>query len=409
MPRELLLQSVLVGVCTLWTVLGLWAVRRRERRTQRLARARRNADGPQEPVWPRPITLVMPLAGCDPDLEDNLERCFRQRHPRHRLLFVVRGAQDPALAVLRRVRARHPGAPATIVVHEGQGALNPKVDNLLGALPLLRTDLVAFVDSNVALAPDFLLRASRRFAERPRLGLLSHPIVAGGARSLADRLEASWLGGPMRSAVAVAHRVGRHPVVVGKALVLRRDVLERLGGLRQLAETLAEDYVLGRLFHEAGWQVELADEPVRQPCGGGTLRRFYARQLRWAMLRARLQPLAFALEPVASPWWVLAQLALWGAFHPALLLWAAGLELLRSVLVPWRAGQRPTVGAWLLAPLRDAVVLAAWSVAPLQRRVRWRGTELRVSAGTRLYRTAEAGRPVGSPSLPPGPPLALAG
>ena len=42
----------------------------------------------------------------------------------------------------------------------------------------------------------------------------------------------------------------------------------------------------------------------------------------------------------------------------------------------------------LLAPLSDLLMLSVWACAPLKRHVSWRGTRLRLGAGTLLYREA---------------------
>jgi hypothetical protein len=114
------------------------------------------------------------------------------------------------------------------------------------------------------------------------------------------------------------------------------------------------------------------------------LRGAFARRLRWAMLRWRLRPLAALLEPVTSP---LAMLPFaWHLLGAPALVWAALLLLVRDV------------GGWLLlrgsrrawvplcaAPLRECVWLAAWALSSLKRHVTWRGTRVRISAGTLLF------------------------
>jgi hypothetical protein len=94
--------------------------------------------------------------------------------------------------------------------------------------------------------------------------------------------------------------------------------------------------------------------------------------------------LQFVLEPLTSP---LALLPLaWLALGPFALGWAAVLLALRDV-GGWVVLRGPR-GAWipaLLAPARELCVLAVWLRAPLKRHVRWRGSRVRVGAGTLLY------------------------
>ncbi len=52
-----------------------------------------------------PISILKPLAGLDPGLESNLRTCFEQDYPAFEILFAVRDADDPAVAVVGKAAA----------------------------------------------------------------------------------------------------------------------------------------------------------------------------------------------------------------------------------------------------------------------------------------------------------------
>jgi hypothetical protein len=117
-----------------------------------------------------------------------------------------------------------------------------------------------------------------------------------------------------------------------------------------------------------------------------TVRAFFARQLRWAMLRLRLQPFAYVLEPLTSPMLVALFAPLVGLPLGSALAFGFVLTLLRDASIWWLLrGPLGLLPAMLLLPLRDGLMLAAWVAAPWFRHVRWRGRRLRLSSGTRLY------------------------
>jgi ceramide glucosyltransferase len=362
--------ALLLAVCTAATCVAVLALVRR-----RAPRARGASP---------PLTVLKPLCGADPALEANLATFFAQDYPDFELVFGVVDAADPAVAVVARLRAAHPSVRARLVVHDGRLGLNPKVANLRGMLAAGAHDHVVVSDSNVAAGRGYLRGLVDTFAE-PGVGLVTSLITATGERSLGARLEGLHLTGAVAAAVAGAEDLTGDALVVGKSLLFRRSVFESLGGMESLAAVLAEDYVMGRMFTEAGLRVRLAREPVENVTVDTTIAAFVRRQARWALLRSRLQPLAYPLEALGNPVAVaLAAVAL-GAPALPVLAWAAALATTRDAAA-WCAlrGPRGAAIAALALP-KDALVLVAWLAAPWKRHVSWRGRRLRVSAGTRLF------------------------
>jgi hypothetical protein len=140
----------------------------------------------------------------------------------------------------------------------------------------------------------------------------------------------------------------------------------------------------------------MAPTPVQNVGHSTTVHAFFARQLRWAMLRVRLQPLAYALEPCTSPLLIGLIASLAGFGSGSLVVAGLSITLAREAALFWSVrGPRGLLRTLPLLPLREALTLAAWLAAPFCRHVSWRGHRLRLSLGTRLY----AERPLSPPSL----------
>jgi hypothetical protein len=106
------------------------------------------------------------------------------------------------------------------------------------------------------------------------------------------------------------------------------------------------------------------------------------------MLRCRLRPLAYVLEPVTSP---LAMLPFaWLLLGPWAIGWAALLLFVRDVL-QWLAvsGTRRAWMPFALSPLREVLSLCVWVRAPFCRHIAWRGHRVRLSSGTLAYAARE--------------------
>lgn len=306
------LLLVLFVIGATWTAGGLAAL---------AATVRRGAPSGRGGAAP-PVTVLKPLCGADPALEANLESFFVQDHPAYEIVLGAEDPDDPALALARRVVARHPGVRARVVVSRGGAGRNPKVRNLRGLLRHARHDHVLISDSNVRARP-WTVREMAARADAHDVGVVTSPIAGAHPTSWAGALDAVQLCGFVAAGAALPTLLG-DSIVIGKSMLVRRSVLERLGGLERMADVLAEDHVLGKTFEHAGLRVVI----------GAALALAWARDVGgWLILRGP-----------------------------------------RDLHVPL-----------LLAPARDLLGLAAWAMAPLRRHVRWRGHRLRVGAGTLLF------------------------
>lgn len=330
------------------------------------------------------VSVLKPLCGVDAALEANLRSFFEQDHPAFELVFGVQSATDPALALARRLKREYPAVACRIVVHD-RASLNPKVGNLQAMLSAVSCDWVVISDSNVRVGRSWL-RELAAVASEPGTGLVFNPIAGDFGPGLGTKLEALQLNTCVAAGCSVPTELLGHPAVLGKSMLFRRSLFEALGGFDSVACVLAEDYVIGRMFGSAGYRVRIAPTPARnvQPT---TLRQFVARQLRWAMLRCRLQPLAYALEPLLGPLPLLASGAL-----PLAAAACIVSSLRDAVLLHWMRAEPAGRDFWkraatalALGGLRELLMLGVWFVAPFVRHVSWRGHRLRLSAGTRLY------------------------
>lgn len=381
-----------LGLSTAWTLMGLGAL---IFATQRRRKAAGPAGSPELPS----VSVLKPLAGADDELEANLESFFLQDHPSFELLFGVEAPTDPSIAVVERLLARHPSVRARVIIHSGLRAQNPKISNLSGIIGEAAHDLVLVSDSNIRAPLDYVRSmAALSTSVGPRFGLATNLFAGSGERSLGAALEAAQLNGFVAAGVAVSFRVG-DPGVVGKSMLFRRTVLEELGGLASLADVMAEDYVLGKMFHHAGYQVVLSPLVLENISSRMGVPAFVERQLRWSMLRLRLNPWAFVLEPLTSP---LAMLplayALRGASAPGGAFWGSGAVVWAIAMILIR-----DLGGWLrlrgagriylpllLSPLRELLALSIWVVTPFVKNLAWRGHRVRLGTGTRAFKAGEA-------------------
>ncbi len=352
-----------------------------------LALRRRLAGEPPAPRGRPGISVLKPLRGVDDDLASNLESFASQEWPEVEVLLGLHDASDPAEPVAREAGRRWPGR-FRVVVHGSELGMNPKVSQLVALAAAARHEILVVSDSNVRVRAGYLSEIAARL-EDPGVGLVTHLIAGVGERGTGALLENLHLAGGVATGIAAAKAVAGRDVVMGKSMAFRRSDLAALGGLEPVKDLLAEDYVLGRMFPERlGKRVELAARPVENVVQDRTVGQFTHRARRWAVLqRALVGPWLYAAQALRNPgllatlalaarpaaWTALAWLAVAGA--RAALDGAAGAALRPQ---GFRAGQL----AW--TPAKDLLLGAAWIEGFFRRTVEWRGTRLRVLAGTRL-------------------------
>lgn len=341
------------------------------------------------------VTVLRPVKGVDPGLVDNLRSVFAQDYPRFEVIIGARDADDPALEVARKVASEFPQVRSVILADAREVGPNPKVANLANMVRFARYPVILISDSNVRLDPRTLRRMVATL-HQPGVGLVSSPIRGVGAGSLGGEVDALLLNTFVMGGTAAVHRLLSGVCVVGKSMMLRRSLLEAMGGFGFLSQFLAEDQVCGEEVAARGFRVALDSLPVDNVTGGSSLGQVFGRYLRWARIRRRMAPLGFLGEPLLFP----TALAVLGVSlvpaTPMLLLWGLA-AVVQTTLA--RASLR-VLGLrqswWKLAALvllSEVVALAAWCGAWVSREVSWRGKSFRIGTRTRL-------EDLGNPPMP---------
>jgi ceramide glucosyltransferase len=363
-----------------------------------------------------PVTVLKPLHGDEPLLEEALATLCRQDYPDFQIIFGVRDAVDPAVAVVRRLRAQFPGLDLVLTIDPTLHGRNRKVSNLINMMPAARHDILVIADADVHVRPDYLDRLVAAL-QQPGVGLVT--TLYAGLPVGSPNTQPGWLAalpallgatqithGFLPSAV-LARALGRQDCL-GATMCLRRRDLEAIGGLHSLVDHLADDNVLGRRIAARGLRVGLANTVPLTTVPETRIRALFRHELRWARTIRALEPAGFAASVVQYPLaWALLTILLTGGA-----LWAVGFFLIAWVvravaglgvdraLAPlwteeWRAGEQRSLRdaaalafscpVWLL-PLRDVLSVAVMLASYGGRRVEWRGHRLHADTPPPLTR-----------------------
>ncbi len=340
----------------------------------------------------RRVSVLKPLAGLDDDLEDNLRSFARLEGPDYELLLGVADPADPAFEVARRFVLRHPDLDARIVLTDAHAAMNPKVAQLMGLADEATGEIFVVSDSNVRVAPDYLLRIIDAL-EQPDTHLVSTLVRGTGARSLGAALENTILATHVAPGVCAGYMLTRRAITIGKSMAMWRASLDLVGGFASVADVLAEDHALGQAFHRAGLGVAVIPHFVENRNTRCSFARSVERHARWAIIRRTMVPAGFAAEPLLTPMVVAGVAALILGTPTALVVFCATawLQALGALVCLDALGEEGgALRAVVLEWTRTAVLFGCWLAAWVTRTVTWRGHRLHITAGSRIVLPTDA-------------------
>ena len=343
------------------------------------------------------VTILKPLHGDEPLLEQALATTCQQEYPTFQIVFGVSAASDAALPCVKRLQVRFPTVDIAIVVDPTLHGENRKVGNLINMMPAAKYDVLVVADSDVHVTPDWLRRLVGTLDE-PRVGLVTAaytgiaanlPNRTSGGRVSAVSASASPENGWFATIIGglgslqinqyflpgalVARAMGRQDCL-GATMMLRRDTLERIGGFHALADHLADDNVLGRLVRRLGLKVALASTIPATTVPETAAGALWRHELRWARTIRTLTPVPFAASVLQYPlaWAALAVVLAGGALWS--LVWFATTWALRTLAahgIDKALGLAHRSPLWLL-PARELLSVAVMAASYAGRRVQWR-------------------------------------
>ena len=297
------------------------------------------------------VTVLRPMCGIEPLLEEALVSCFSQDYPDYQIVFGIQDPLDPALAVLERVRARFPERDVAIVVDSTPHGQNRKVANLINMMPAAKHDVLVISDSDLHLSANYLDSLVGEL-EKPGAGMVCS-LYAGLApekSGLFEKLGAMQITHAFLPGVLMSRLMGRQDCL-GSTVMMTREVLERTGGFAALSELLAEDNALGRKVLDLGLDIRLSYAVAAATVPENTMQRLWQHETRWTRTIRGLAPYALAASTLQYPlfWAVLS--VLWSEASEWSLFLLLGCWLFRALAA---AGIEAALRPHLKAPLPPA-------------------------------------------------------
>jgi ceramide glucosyltransferase len=343
--------------------------------------ARRSVAVPQEQP---PVSVLKPLHGAEPGLYENLLSFVDQDYPEMQIVFGVRSPSDGALPTARRIIADRPDRDIALVVDSRVTGRNLKVANLTNMLPSARHDILVFADSDMRVGRNYLAAVTAPLSN-PATGLVTCLYKGVPTGGLWSRLGALHINFGFLPGALAGEAIGTGGGCFGATIALRRDVLERIGGLAIVRDELADDHRIGAAVRDAGLGVVLSPYLVETSVSEKSFESLWRHELRWARTARLMAPIGFAgsifthavaLTALAVPICGFSLTSFGFLAMSCALRWASAMTIARMLRLP-------TAGFWLL-PVRDLLSFAVFIGSFFGRSVSWRDQLFRIEPTGRI-------------------------
>lgn len=350
------------------------------------------------------VSVIAPIRGVDPGLEENLSALFQQDYPDYEIVFVTDAASDPSLKVIENVKTRHSNSHiATRVVIAGAAVdCGQKVHNLRVAVGEIdsRSEALVFVDADA----------------RPQVHWLRSLVAPLHDQSIGATTGYRWfipLRGGLSSQLcsvwnaSIASSLGASTnknFCWGGSTAIRRAVFDHLQIKEHWQGTVSDDFALTNALRAAQLPIHFVPACLTaslEDCTFRQLIEFTTRQLKITRVysshlwkAALIGSLLFILVFFGGIVLVVARafngLSYWLPLSLLVVIFVFGAIKsyirLRSVELPltkYKKELRKTLPAHLLLwPLTSALFLYNCLAAMLSRRIEWRGITYELKSPT---------------------------
>jgi ceramide glucosyltransferase len=332
------------------------------------------------PSAAEPVSILKPVRGHDPRFAEAIRSHARQAYAApYEILFGVADINDPAAAEIRTFQSEYPDLPIRLI-HSTTPAANGKVGVLIDLAREARYPVWVVNDSDISVPPEYLNTVTAPLAD-PSIGVVTCPYRAS-ASGFAGRFEALGVATEFAPSVFTARALGVIEFAMGSTMAFRAASFKAAGGFEALADFLADDYQLGKMFASRGLGVHLSRLAVETRLGGGW-RDVWAHQIRWSRTMRVSKPRGYAGYVVTHAVPLAAISAVGGAWPMAVA--ALTLRVIGGVLAAAAIGDRASIARVWLIPFRDLFGFAVWLAGLGGSTVEWRGLRYRLSSDGRMH------------------------
>jgi len=353
----------------------------------RFARRAAVAPPPLPKIAPR-VAILKPLHGLSASLFDNVVSFLELDYPRKEFVFGVSDYSDPAAEVPVALKPRYQTQEIKLVIGEEPNASNHKVAKLVRMVERApKAEIFVLSDADVAVERDHLRRVVSELSADDKVGVVTCAYRARALGGFASRLEAAFVNTDFAPMAIVSEAIEPMRHAFGATIAVKRAALDSIGGFAALKDLLADDFYLGRMVADRGYQVKLSSSIVTLTCEESRFVQFWRHQLRWARTYRTVRPESLATILINGPFWGLV-MAIASGFSLASLGILVGVVAARIAMAAVVVGvvlrlPEALSDLWMV-PVKDLIMAGIWFASLTGNEVDWSGRRYRLLGGGRM-------------------------
>lgn len=329
------------------------------------------------------VSILKPLKGIDDDLENNIKSFLEIDYPNYEVIFGFHSENDPAIAIVKKLCKQYPNIKTEIISNEAEIGLNPKINNLNNIYPQANGEIIFISDSNTRVDKDFLKKIVLYFKDE-KVGLVSAAIKGTQAKNLFALFENLHLNSFTFGIVQAANSIADIQITIGKAILIRKKILDELGGFFKFKDYLAEDHLLGLEVKSRGYKVKVSTLTIENINERWSLWKILNRHRRWTLMRLNIDPFFYFLESFTNTTLISFLLILVNREFYLIGLFGIFYKVVIDYLTSRLICSRLKFVHFLLVPFKDLLMGIIWFSPFIYNKISWRESKLKVIKNSKL-------------------------
>jgi ceramide glucosyltransferase len=236
-----------------------------------------------------PVSNLKPIRGLDSDAYENFASLCKQDYPEYELLFCVGTLEDPAVPIVRQLRADFPDCNIRLVVGSCRDGANDKVAKLARLTAEAKYEHLVINDSDVRVDRDYFRTIVAPLSD-PKVGGVTCLYVSTRSETFAENLHLLGMLSDFFPSILTARQLDGVKFALGTTIATTRSALAEFGGYEAILNRPADDMLIGRFIAEQGKEMKLLPYKVTTVADFGSLRELLNKRLRWIVVMRHLRP-----------------------------------------------------------------------------------------------------------------------